>query len=403
MKKATFLFASLMAFAGMLWLSCSKMDDYKQHLKDRKYTGKVDTVLVQPGYKRLQLAFVLNNDPSISRVRVYWSNRSDSAEVSVERTGQADTARLMIEELQEGNYNFEIITLDAEDNRSISTYATGQVFGDSYVSTLNNRVLRGASLTDDGSKVILRWSSALSGEIGLHIEYLDSRGRLQRTTVPASEVVSELPDYEEASQMRFRAIYLPDENAIDTFTTAYGQATLPLFERKLDKSRFRPLLLPTDAPDAYGWIMPFLWDENYGEPGFHTPPGGGLPRWYTIDMGDAVRLHRLKLWQRIDGGFVFNRGNPKTFEVWGSNDPDTDGGWQNWVKLLDGESIKPSGLPLGTVNESDVAYARGGEEFRFEDEMLPAVRYIRFKVVDTWSGEDFTHLLELSLWTRDRL
>lgn len=401
MKTAKYLSAFLLVLAGMLWLSCSKMDDYKQYLKDRKYTGKVDTAIVQPGYKRLQLSLVLNSDPSISHVRVYWSNRSDSAEVAVQRTGQTDTVQLRIDGLEEGNYNFEIITLDAENNRSVSTHASGQVYGDNYASTLNNRVLRGTSLTDDGSRVILQWSAASSGEIGLEIEYLGSDGMTQRMTIPADEVTSELPDYQEASEMRYRAVYLPDEHAIDTFTTDYAAATLPLFERKMDKSRFSALVLPTDAPDAYGWIMPFLWDENYGEPGFHTPPGGGLPRWYTIDMGVAAKLNRMKFWQRIDGNFVFNRGNPRIFEVWGSNDPDADGGWNNWVKLLDGESRKPSGLPLGTVNDADLAYARSGEEFLFDGEVA-AVRYIRFKVVETWSGEDFTHLLELSLWTRDR-
>ncbi|WP_353125200.1 DUF4998 domain-containing protein [Parapedobacter pyrenivorans] len=401
MKTLQIIFFPLLVFSGLFWLSCSKMDNYKQYLNDRKYTGKVDTAIVQPGFERLQLSLVLNNDPSIARVRVYWSNRSDSAELAVERSGQADTVRLLIDQLAEGNYNFEIITLDAENNRSISTFASGQVFGENYVSTLNNRVLRGASLTDDGSKVILQWSSPSSGEIGLHVEYLDSHGVTQRITIPADEVISELPDYGEASQMRYRAVYLPNAQAIDTFTTAYAEATLPRFERKMDKSRFSPLVLPADAPDAYGWIMPFLWDENYGEPGFHTPPGGGLPRWYTIDMGEAATLHRMKFWQRVDGGFVFDRGNPKVFEVWGSNNPDNDGGWNNWVKLLDGESVKPSGLPLGSVNDADVSYARNGEEFLFEGE-LPAVRYLRFKVLDTWSGEDFTHLLELSLWTRDR-
>ncbi|MGK6351013.1 DUF4998 domain-containing protein [Parapedobacter sp. DT-150] len=401
MKTVKFFLSLSLLFAGMLWFSCSKMDDYKKYITDRKYTGKVDTVIVQPGYKRLQLSMVLNSDPSITKVLAYWANRSDSLEIAVQPTLNADTVRMIINDLEEGNHNFEIMTMDGAGNRSIATSASGQVFGDNYASTLNNRVLRSTSLTDDGSKVILQWSSPSSGEIGVEVQYQDQQGVSHNMTVPGDQLTSEIPDWKEASTIRYRSVYLPTVLAIDTFASSYATATLPLFERKMDKRQFRPLVLPTDAPDAYGWAMPFLWDENYGEPGFHTPPGGGLPRWYTIDMGESTKLHRMKFWQRVEGNFVFDRGNPKRFEIWGSNDPDADGGWNHWTKLLDGESIKPSGLPLGTVTDADIAYARDGDEFLFEGQ-IPAVRYIRFKVVETWSGEDFTHLLELSLWTRDR-
>src|SRR5690606_11388436 len=254
---------------------------------------------------------------------------------------------------------------------------------------------------DDGNTVLLQWSSPAAGEVGLDLEYMDNQGQPQRVRVPADESITALPDYREESTVRYRAIFLPDSLAIDSFSTDFAEATLPRYARKLDKTRFSPLPLPTDAPDAYGWVMRFLWDENYGEPGFHRPPGGGLPRWYSFDMGERVAPTKMKFWQRIDQGFVFNRGNPKRFEVWGSNDPDPDGGWSNWVKLMDGELVKPSGLPLGTVNDADITYARAGEEFVFP-EGIPAVRYIRIKILQTWSGEDFTHLLELSLWTRDR-
>ena len=118
-----------------------------------------------------------------------------------------------------------------------------------------------------------------------------------------------------------------------------------------------------------------------------------MPIPWTMDLGQEAKLSRVIVWQR-NGRYLYNHGNPRKFELWGSNDPNLDGSWDSWTKLGTFEGTKPSGLPLGEVSNEDLVYAESGEEFAIPLE-APSVRYIRFLTIETWSGSDFFHIGEL--------
>jgi hypothetical protein len=178
----------------------------------------------------------------------------------------------------------------------------------------------------------------------------------------------------------------------------------PMLEQLLDKSKFRQYSLPNDQPSAWGWEMPYLWDNklDLGGPGFHTLQGAEPhPHRFTFDMGVVAKLSRFKLLQRFDG-YVYSHGNPHFFTMWGcATIPDASGSWNGWTKLMDCESIKPSGLPLGQTSDADLSYAMGtdglGEEFTFPLS-APPVRYIRLELIKNWSGTDFFHAIEITFW-----
>src|SRR3546814_11935428 len=64
------------------------------------------------------------------------------------------------------------------------------------------------------------------------------------------------------------------------------------------------------------------------------------------------------------------------------------GGEGGWVKLLECEMIKPSGRPLGNNTLEDEEVALAGHEFTFPLD-APPVRYLRFKILETWGGTDY--------------
>ena len=110
------------------------------------------------------------------------------------------------------------------------------------------------------------------------------------------------------------------------------------------------------------------------------------------------------MWGRDD--FLFALHNSRTFEWYGTNDAalaadaETQG-WETnpgWIKIMNAESKRPSGLPAGAaVTTEDAAYARAGEEFEFPL-AAPAVRYMRFKLLSTWSGSTGLTIGELTFW-----
>lgn len=173
----------------------------------------------------------------------------------------------------------------------------------------------------------------------------------------------------------------------------------PLFERELDKTKFNEYRLPTDEESGYGWRMPYLWDERHTEPGFHTIPLSDreMPIHFTFDLGVTAKLSRFRLWQR-EGDWFYKHGNPRKWTMWGTEKlPNPDGSYTGWTKLMECESIKPSGSPYGVTTGDDIAYMSAGEEFVFPLS-APKVRYIRMQIFQNWSDTKFVHFTEISFW-----
>lgn len=200
-------------------------------------------------------------------------------------------------------------------------------------------------------------------------------------------------------------VYITDRwnNHTDTLSGVY----LPIPEELLNKGKFAEYKLPTDTYEPHiSSSLKNLWNDLYGEGQrtgnhiFHTKPGSGLPQWFSMDMGVTALLSRVVVHHRYGDGYdgSYTGGDPKIYEIWGSNDPDVDGGWENWELLMTCESVKPSGSPDGTVTTEDVQFAgTDGEEFEFP-EGIPAVRYLRFKILKVWGILDHIYLAELTFY-----
>jgi len=172
----------------------------------------------------------------------------------------------------------------------------------------------------------------------------------------------------------------------------------PRFEEPIPKNKFSAFHLPTDnwepVDPKYG--MENIWDgiEQNGENIF-APWTKPLPEWFTIDLGQKVIFSRMKLFQRIS--HPYNGFWIRKFAIWGSNDPNPDGSWESWELLGTFDFKTPSGLPWPQYTADDLAYARTGQDFAFPDG-LPAVRYMRFEVLENYSMTGQFTIAELSFW-----
>ena len=179
----------------------------------------------------------------------------------------------------------------------------------------------------------------------------------------------------------------------------------PLFEELVPKTNFKAYNLPGDTFEPHlvaRWAMPAIWDgvTNTDDPVFNTKPTAVLPGTFTFDMGATATLSRMKLWGRsVALGSIYNIGNIKKFEIWGSaTPPPANGDFPGNMTLLgEFESKKPSGQPLGVNTQEDVETFRAGEDFGFLSG-IPPVRYIRVKVYNTWGGVSYWHIAEMTFW-----
>lgn len=170
----------------------------------------------------------------------------------------------------------------------------------------------------------------------------------------------------------------------------------PIFEEKLDRTKMRGLMLPTDAPLGYNGIISALFDGNLGnDQYYHTGDAARMPQWLTFDMGVTAKLSRLSWFMRQ--GFYYTLHNPRVVEIWGSNNPNPDGSFNGWTLLASHTQIKPSGLPEGQLSQDDIDAANAGETVKFPID-APKVRYIRFKTLKNWSNGSYVNFNEIMMW-----
>lgn len=180
----------------------------------------------------------------------------------------------------------------------------------------------------------------------------------------------------------------------------------PYYEEELDYSKFKHYRLPNDPADFAPNYVYFLWNDNVssnpsgGGGWYRTANGTGVPNHITIDMGQSAKLSRMKFHQRgyiSNTPLLYNTGDVKRFELWGSNAPAADGSWDSWTRIDEFEIIKPSGSPITVNTSADIQAAIGGREFPMPLD-IASYRYIRLKVLETWGIVDYFWIGELDFF-----
>jgi len=398
-----------LVIAGLSFLiSCTKEDGYKKFQEGGEiiYAGTLDTVIAQSGKNRINLQMNLGNDASVTKVKVYWNDGGDSSQVVVPRPAKSDTVNLLISGLFPGTYNFKVYTYDKQNNSSVVTNVSGIAYGEDYENSLVNRRIRSAAPSTQVDSLVLTWNEANPGLMKTDLTYTRKNGDIITLTVPSTESVTKLTDdYLAGSTLSYRSTYRFNENAFDSYTVTEASTltlvALPPYERQLPKSAFKEVLLPTDVLEGgFGWLMPALWNGVYTGNGFATQPNKPLPVWFTFDTGVSTKINRFIYHMPQDR--IFRLEAVQSFEIWGSDNPASDGSWGSWTLLNTCTSFKPSGSPVGNNTAADIAAAAAGQEFVMPH-ANPSTRYIRIKVLSNWGNGPFQAMGEFTFFTRDRV
>jgi len=258
------------AIVALMVIACSKMDDYKSKYMSGgaiNYTGKMDSVEVFSGKYRVKLRGLFTSDPNIVKYRVFTNSGQDSVEVAVSRTSGTDTAIIIIPDIEEGTQSFEIRTYDAKGNSSVPVYATANVYGDNYQSSLVNRGVVDASLEDNGSALIT-WADVSSdaGVLYMEIKFSDENDALHDTIITSAPAnfTNVLPKIKLGSKFSYRTAYLPNPTAIDTFYTDYQDHSVKADVTKVYLSNYGPDFKGTLGADGRFGTLNAPWVSNAG-------------------------------------------------------------------------------------------------------------------------------------------
>ncbi|MCL3781350.1 hypothetical protein EMN47_13250 [Prolixibacteraceae bacterium JC049] len=336
-------------------ISCDDMNEFhEKYLKEGEivYIGKVDSVEILPGNKRAKVKWFLNADPKIKNCKVYWNKRKDSIDIQLDNSEIGGGWYEKLIDLDEAQYLFEFITNDDQNNKSLSVFKSGKVYGDSYQAELKPRKIGSMNATSE--EVTINWN-AVENLVGVSFQYNNKNNELVKLELDPTADKLVLPDFKIGGAFEYESLFLPEENAIDTFHAPKVQGIFPY--TAVPKDNWSLLELADNMSDAYGWVTSRLWDGSTGS-GYHSPDNTSYPALLSVDLGAPTIIKSIKMAPR--GGFA-NR-LPKKIEIWMSNTANevgveaTDDQWEakaaeaGWVKV-DEASLSPN--TFASINGSE--------------------------------------------------
>lgn len=391
MKKIIFLFT----IAGILAFISGCEEDVKEPLfRDSVPPGPVSSpeVMNLPG--GAFISYTLPTDEDLLYVKAEYTLASGE---KVEAKSSNFQSSLQVEGF--GDTNEKSVVLYAVDrSENISAPVTVKVNPE---LPDVHAVQQTIEMIADFGGVLYKWKNENNAPLSFSIMATDSTGELSLVETVYSGITD--------GQYTVRG-FDPEEKEFgivvrdrwDNYSELASTTVTPLFEEKLDKSKFNKVTLDNDH-DWAAWEGRYEYSYDNNNNTFnHTWAGTGWPQNFTVDLGVVARLSRLNIVQRQT--FFYAHGNFRLFDVWGSKEePAQDGSLDNWVPLRVAASpynngcvsIRPSEQG-GTAAEDQEHYENGDEfSFTLQD---PEVRYIRLIVNETWGLTGFSHFAEVTFW-----
>lgn len=304
-KNTTKAAFALCCTSAML-LSCSKWDDYKKHIETGEilYTGKLDSAKIFSGKERIQVYGLLNSDPKIVALKVFWNEMKDSMVYEI-KPATMDTFRQEIQ-MPEGIRPFMIRTYDAKGNISVPMTITGVSYGDAYRRKLSNRAINEVTFGAGFASVIWEQLDMSIGGQYTELEYIDS-GVLKKMMIPVTEDTTILPGLDTSTTIRFRTIFKPQPTSIDTFQVPYAERFLKIVPQL--KNRKVPFIA-TSRNGRWGTLADWQSNSNVK---IHAGGHGGWDEWngniFNVESGwGAPAVNNGKIWQNMTvdpGTYIF--------------------------------------------------------------------------------------------------
>jgi hypothetical protein len=272
-------------------------------------------------------------------------------------------------------------------------------------------IFESVKLLPDFGGVKVLWTNDTNTEVGITIFIEDASGimRAENTRFSRERLGEVTFRGYESKEYHFAALIIDKWGHESEKKEAY---LTPLYEKLLDKSKFKEAALPGDNVSTNAnRPLPLTWDNNkstFWHAEYINSPYE-FPMYFTIDLGVTAHLSRFKYWNRIN--HYFDNFGLKTFEVWGAKECKpgmsdaywTGSEWKNdWEKLGDFELKRPSGATeeIGRPTGIDLEAAESGHEYYIPIDSQD-LQYVRFVVKTVWSPGNAIVMAEIEIYGDD--
>lgn len=273
MKKATKLIALVLAVCGIV--SCKDMNDLHEAYLDKGeiiYTKKVDSLVALPGNERILIWGILEEGYNIDEIVVSWNDGQGMQAFPYSKSSKdRDTLELMVEDLEEGNYEFQVFSRDHDGNQSIPVVLFGTAYGEIYRSNLVPRAVNGFHF--DSHDAHLTFETSGANQRATEIKFIGAGGEEQVAEIPANEETVTLAGYTPETGIQYRTYYVPQpatadsqETSVDQFESDWETLNLPPIPPILESLQFTGILGGVTAswenPDEMSLILEFSYSAS---------------------------------------------------------------------------------------------------------------------------------------------
>lgn len=348
------------------------------------------------------IKYKVPNEPDIKAVEARYTI-SSGKEFRV-RSSYLNDSILVEGFLDEIDYSIDLFVIDKSENYS----EVKQVM----IHPLKSPILQikeTVQMTPDFGGMMIKWENQYENPIGIFVSQV-----VEDDTILIDSYYSK----NKFGEFAIRGLDAVETNFIiqirdkwHNYSPKHEFVLEPLFETELDYKLFEimPNIYFNNIPSGTISSMKKLWDN--GDIGDYWPgPDKSTVPWYgSIKLGKKVKLSRIVIWQYAWANMSYMHfyagGNAQEYEIWGSNDPATDGSFDGWTKIMNCKIIKKSGLPLGmgSFDEEDLDIALNrGHEFAVPLE-AEAYSHIRLKCISNFSfSEEYGSSSEIKFFGDDR-
>lgn len=303
------------------------MDIHKEYIEGGEiiYAPKPDSVNFIAGKGRVLFNCRTYNAPNVRSIDVYWNDGLDSLIIPVELKTGYDSISVILDNLEEKSYTFNIQATDNFGHKSLFMTDFGTSYGDTYQATLNDRLVESLTLSDQEGTI--KWYYAPQYLVRSEVRYVKKNGSQAIVKVPSTDDLVQLPDVKPGSTFEYRSLYIPEEVAIDTFATAWKEYETPFpAEYKYDRSSWEVLSV-SDVSTSEGGGMAALIDGDLSTYWQSAYEGGDapLPHWAVIDMQTPKNISRVELYRRT------GNKDTKSIELYVSDHPDANAA--GWIQI----------------------------------------------------------------------
>lgn len=208
-----------------LLTACGDMESiHEEYLQGEKiYAGKLDSLTVFSGYKRVKIVGLTHYLGQSKDCYIEWDDQVQNFQIP---ESPGETFEMIVEGLEERNYEFRVYTQDEALNRSVLQTCKGKAIGDIFVNSQNSRRFTSSNANDT---LTFEWANKAETEYLAKtiLSYEHEAGQMIDILVWPDDEKTSITDWKSGGDLEIQSAIVTGDLGFDTIFLDPANYKLP--------------------------------------------------------------------------------------------------------------------------------------------------------------------------------